>query len=363
MRTPRRRHRVLPAVLAATALVAAVSGCTRAAESTAQASDSGPAAELRLGFFPNVTHAPALVGIDEDRKFIAKELGGTKLSTQAFNAGPSAVEALLAGSLDATFIGPNPTINAFTKSNGKAIRLIAGAATGGAQLVVRKEITGPQQLKDKTIATPQLGGTQDVALRAYLAQQGLKVETTGGKDVKIANTENPQTFDAFRTGQLDGGWLPEPWASRLVLEAGGKVLVDERDLWPGGKFPTTVLIVRTEFAQKHPATVRALLRGHVAATKFLNDSPAEAKKTVNAALGRYAGKPLPEPVLERSFSQIAFSTDPAASTFPKLSKDAVAAGVAKQEFDLKGLVDLTALNEALRAAGLPTADASGLDGK
>ncbi|MBP2474105.1 NitT/TauT family transport system substrate-binding protein [Crossiella equi] len=362
MRTPRRRPRALTAALAAAALLVAA-GCSRAAESTTQSSDAGPAAELRLGFFPNVTHAPALVGINEDKKFIAKELGATKLSTQAFNAGPSAVEALLAGSLDATFIGPNPTINAFTKSNGAAIRLVAGAATGGAQLVVKPGINGPADLKGRTIATPQLGGTQDVALRAWLAGNGLKVESTGGKDVKVANTENPQTFDAFRTNQLDGGWLPEPWSSRLVLEAGGKVLVDERDLWPGGRFPTTVLIVRTEFLQKHPATVKALLRGHVAATRFLGDSPAEAKQLVNAALGKYAGKPLPGPVLERAFGQISFTTDPAAGTFPKLSKDAVAAGVAKEEFDLKGLVDLSALNEALTAAGLPAVDAAGLDRK
>ncbi|MCP3801017.1 ABC transporter substrate-binding protein [Allokutzneria sp. A3M-2-11 16] len=350
------------AVVAALALGA----CTRADGGPAEdkpIADAGPAAELRLGFFPNVTHAAALVGIDQEKGFVAKELGATKLSTQAFNAGPSAIEALLSGSLDATFVGPNPTINAFTKTKGEAVRLIAGAASGGAQLVVKPEITSVEQLRGKTIATPQLGGTQDVALRAWLAQQGLKVDTTGGNDVKVLTTDNPQTFDAFRSGQLDGGWLPEPWASRLVLEAGAKVLVDERQLWPEGKFPTTVLIVRTEFAKKHPETVKALLRGHVAAVRWINTEPAAAKKVVNASLAKNAGKPLAELVLDRAFSQIEFSFDPLAGRFPKLSKDAVAAGVTKQEIDLKGLVDVTALNEALKAGGLATVDASGLDKK
>ncbi|GAA4017850.1 ABC transporter substrate-binding protein [Allokutzneria multivorans] len=352
----------------AIALVAALalSACSRADGGPAEnkpAADAGPAAELRLGFFPNVTHAAALVGIDQEKGFVAKELGSTKLSTQAFNAGPSAIEALLSGSLDATFVGPNPTINAFTKTKGEAVRLIAGAASGGAQLVVKPSITSVEQLRGKTIATPQLGGTQDVALRAWLAEHKLKVDTTGGNDVKVLTTDNPQTFDAFRSGQLDGGWLPEPWASRLVLEAGAKVLVDERQLWPEGKFPTTVLIVRTEFAAKHPETVKALLRGHVAAVRWLNSEPAAAKKVVNAGLAKHAGKGLADSVLERAFSQIEFSFDPLAGRFPKLSKDAVTAGVTKQEIDLKGLVDVAALNEALKAAGVATVDASGLDKK
>ncbi|SDN54010.1 NitT/TauT family transport system substrate-binding protein [Allokutzneria albata] len=344
----------------------ALGACTRADGGPSEdkpVADAGPAAELRLGFFPNVTHAAALVGIDQEKGFVAKELGATKLSTQAFNAGPSAIEALLSGSLDATFVGPNPTINAFTKTKGEAVRLIAGAASGGAQLVVKPEITSVEQLRGRTIATPQLGGTQDVALRAWLAEHKLKVDTTGGNDVKVLTTDNPQTFDAFRSGQLDGGWLPEPWASRLVLEAGAKVLVDERQLWPEGKFPTTVLIVRTEFAKKHPQTVKALLSGHVAAVRWLNAEPAAAKKVVNTGLAKHAGKPLADSVLDRAFSQIEFSFDPLAGRFPKLSKDAVTAGVTKQEIDLKGLVDVTALNEALKAAGVATVDASGLDKK
>ncbi len=221
-----------------------------------------PAAELRLGYFPNVTHASAILGVEQG--LFSKELGGTKLTTQTFNAGGDAVNALLGGSLDATFIGSGPAINAFAKSDGQAVRLIAGATAGGAQLVVKPEITSPAQLKGKTLATPQKGNTQDIALKKWLGENGLTAGD-GPDDVKIANLDNPRTLDAFKQGTVDGGWLPEPWSSRLVLDAGASVLLDEATLWPNGKFPTTVLVVRTEFLQQYPDTVRALLRGHLKA--------------------------------------------------------------------------------------------------
>ena len=211
-----------------------------ASSQPAAAVAAAPAAELKLGYFGNVTHAPALVGVKEG--FIAKSLGGTKLSTQVFNAGPAAIEALNAGAIDATYIGPNPAINSFVKSQGESVSIIAGAAAGGAQLVVKPEITAAAQLKGKTLSTPQLGGTQDVALRAWLATQGYKTNTDGSGDVAINPTENAQTLKLFQDGKLDGAWLPEPWASRLVLQAGAKVLVDEKDLWEKGEFITTVLI-------------------------------------------------------------------------------------------------------------------------
>ena len=162
---------------------------------------------------------------------LARNLGNTKLSTETFNAGPAAIEALNAGAIDATYIGPNPAINSFVKSGGESVSIIAGAASGGAQLVVKPEIASAADLKGKTLATPQLGGTQDVALRAWLAKQGYKTSTDGSGDVAINPTENAQTLKLFQDGKLDGAWLPEPWASRLVLQAGAKVLVDEKDLW------------------------------------------------------------------------------------------------------------------------------------
>ncbi|MFE4836883.1 ABC transporter substrate-binding protein [Arthrobacter sp. NPDC056691] len=364
--TPKRRRTLEVALAVGLVLLISVGAIVASAvarDSNASAAPDAagtPAAELKLGYFGNITHAPALVGVKQG--FIAKELGGTKLSTQVFNAGPAAIEALNAGAIDATYIGPNPAINSFVKSKGESISIIAGAASGGAQLVVKPEIKTAADLKGKTLASPQLGGTQDVALRAWLGKQGYKTNTDGGGDVAINPTENAQTLKLFQDGKLDGAWLPEPWASRLVLQAGAKVLVDEKDLWDGsltgkpGEFPTTILIVNRKFAAEHPQTVEALLKGHVEAVKWLNDTPAAEKAAVvNAALKQDAGKALAQNVIDRSLKNIVFTVDPLAGAYKKLLQDGVDAGTTKQA-DLNGLFDLRALNtvatEKTTAAGL-----------
>jgi NitT/TauT family transport system substrate-binding protein len=307
--------------------------------------DANPAAELKLGYFGNITHAPALVGVGQG--FIAKNLGETKLSTQVFNAGPAAIEALNAGAIDATYIGPNPAINSYVKSKGESISIIAGAAAGGAQLVVKPGIGSAADLKGKTLASPQLGGTQDVALRSWLVHQGYKTSTDGSGDVAINPSENAQTLKLFQDGKLDGAWLPEPWASRLVLQAGAKVLVDEKDLWEKGEFTTTVLIVNKKFAADHPATVQALLKGNVEAVDWLNAAPAAEKASVlNAALKESAGAALQPDVIDRSLQNIVFTVDPLAGTYRKLLQDGVDAGTTKQA-DINGIFDLTALNKVL----------------
>ena len=324
------------------------------------APSGNPAAELKLGYFGNVTHAPALVGVSKG--FIADELGSTKLSTQVFNAGPAAIEALNAGAIDATYIGPNPAINSFVKSQGQSVNIIAGAAAGGAQLVVKPGISSAADLKGKTLASPQLGGTQDVALRAWLSSQGYKTNVDGSGDVAINPTENAQTLKLFQDGKLDGAWLPEPWASRLVLTAGAKVLVDEKDLWDGslsgkpGEFPTTILIVNQKFAADHPDTVKALLKGHVKSVEWLSSASAGEKATViNAALKEAAGAELKPDVIDRSLKNIVFTVDPLAGTYRKLLADGVTAGTTKQA-DISGIFDLRALNgvsnEKTSAAGL-----------
>ena len=352
--TPKRPRRlqigIAVGVLALLGAGAAVATTASRSTETAAANTAAtsPAAELKLGYFGNITHAAALVGVNEG--FIEKTLGTTKLSTQVFNAGPAAIEALNAGAIDATYIGPNPAINSFVKSNGESISIIAGAASGGAQLVVKPEIKTAADLKGKTLASPQLGGTQDVALRAWLGKQGYKTNPDGGGDVAINPTENAQTLKLFQNGKLDGAWLPEPWASRLVLQAGAKVLVDEKDLWDGaetgkpGEFPTTILIVNKKFAAEHPETVQALLKGHVAAVQRLNDTPAAERATkVNAALKDVAGKALAQDVIDRSLQNIVFTVDPLAGAFKKLLQDGVDAGTTKQA-DINGIFDLTALN-------------------
>jgi NitT/TauT family transport system substrate-binding protein len=352
---PARRPLALLALVPVAALLAACGG--NSAADTGAAGD-GRAQELRLGYFANVTHAAALIGVQEG--YLADELGETALTTQVFNAGPDEVEALFAGALDAAYIGPSPTVNAYGQSNGDAIRIIAGAASGGAQLVVREGIDGPEDLEGATLASPQLGNTQDVALRTWLTEQGLENGVDGGGDVTIAPTANSDVLNLFSAGELDGAWLPEPFASRLVLEAGGKVLVNEKDLWPDGEFVTTHLIVRTEFLEENPETVAALLRGHVRAVEFATGDAAAAKTSVNAGLEAAGGSPLGPEVLDRAWEELTVTVDPIASALAQSAENGVAAGTTEDEVDLAGIYDLRPLNTILADAGLEGVSAGGL---
>ena len=320
---------------------------SRADDGPAPAAASGagtPAAELRLGYFPNLTHATAVYG---DAEGVFEEaLGETDLSTQTFNAGPAAVEALFAGAIDATYIGPNPALNAFIKSNGEAIRIVAGATSGGASLVVKPEITDVSQLRGRSIGTPQTGNTQDIALRHYLKENDYEVDERGAGDVTIVAQENAQNLATFQSGDIDGAWVPEPWASRLVLEGGGTVLVNERDLWPGGDFVTTHLVVRTEYLRDHPQTVKALVEGSVEANRQIAADPEGAQQVVGTALAELTGKPLPPPVLDRAWAGITPTDDPIATSLATSAEHAFATGLV-DEADLRGIYDLTLLREVL----------------
>jgi NitT/TauT family transport system substrate-binding protein len=352
-----RRARILTTAVAAV-LLAALGACSRADDGSGNpgpAVDKGPAAELRLGYFPNVTHAAALIGLEKG--LFTKELGSTTLVPTQFNDGPTEVGALLGGSLDVGFIGSGPAINAYAKSKGEAVRLIAGATSGGAQLVARPDIAKPEDLIGKTVVTPALGNTQDVALKKWLVDKGLTGKVT------VANLENAQTLDAFKKGEVQAAWLPEPWSSRLVLDAGATVLLDEKELWPSGKFPTTVLIVRTQYLADHPQTVRNLLKGLVAATDFAASSKTEAQAAVNKQLKELTGKELSQQVIERAWSGIELTFDPITAQFPRLAKDSVTAGVAKEAPAVAGYADLSALNAVLKQLGKSEVDAAGLDKK
>ncbi len=351
------------AVVALVALTACSSSSTAAesssAASTRQAAPSASSAEsLRLGYFPNVTHAVAVLGVGNGT--FQQALGSTKLETSTFNAGPAAIEALLSGAVDATFIGPNPAINAFVKSNGDALRIVAGATDNGAALVVKPEINSPGDLRGRTLATPQLGGTQDIALRKWLLDNGLKVQTTGGNDVDIVNQENSLTLNLFQTGGIDGAWLPEPWASRLVLEAGGKTLVDEKTLWPDEKFQTTVLVASRQFLQDHPGTIEALIEGEIDEIGAIRADPAQAQEDLNAAIAELTGKPLPDNTIQAAFGNIEPTWDPLAGTLNAIAQHGVEAGTLSQAPDLNGIYDLTALNKVLAADGKPSVSAAGL---
>ncbi len=322
-----------------------MAGCASAAGSTPSAD---PVSELRLGYFANVTHAPALVGLEEG--LFQDALGDVKVTTSVFNAGPAAIEALTAGAIDATYIGPNPSINTFIQSAGESARIIAGAATGGAALVVRDGIDTPSDLEGATLATPQLGNTQDVALRSWLADEGFETDTTGGGDVSITPTENAQTLTLFQQGDIDGAWVPEPYASILVNE-GGKVLVNEADLWPKGQFVTTQLLVNTDFLKAHPDLVTDLLTAHVESNDLINKSPDEAKQLVKANLEELTKATIPTDVFESAWSQLTFTNDPLQSTLAEDAKHATDVGLLDPVENLSGLYDLAPLNAVLKAAG------------
>jgi NitT/TauT family transport system substrate-binding protein len=327
--------RLTPLLLAAAAVALAACGSDAA-------SGSAPSTTLRLGYFPNVTHATAIVGVEKG--IFARALGADTLKTQTFNAGPAAVEALLSGAIDATYIGPNPAINAFAKSHGEAIRIISGATSGGAALVVAPTITSAAQLRGKKIASPQLGNTQDVALRSWLADHGLKTDAQGGGDVTIVPQENAQTLETFRAGAIDGAWVPEPWVSRLVLEGGGTVLVDEKSLWPGGKFVTTHLVVATTFLKQHPDVVRRLLEGQVEANAFVNDHPEEAQQLVNAGIETLTGRKLADATIRAAWRNLTFTNDPVESSLRTSAAHAEAVGLL-EDVDLDGIYDLRLLHE------------------
>ncbi len=344
------RFRAATALIALGLMTTVMAGCAGTGTDASASGNAGSSVdEVRLGYFANVTHAPALVGVQEG--LFAGALGDdVGLTTQVFNAGPAAVEALSAGAIDAAYIGPNPAINTFIQSGGQSARIVAGAATGGAALVVRDGIDTPADLAGATIATPQLGNTQDVAARVWLKDQGFDATTSGGGDVRITPTENAQTLTLFQTGQLDGAWLPEPWVSRLIVDAGAHVLQDEAELWENGEFPTTVLLVRKDFLDQHPDAVAGLLQGHRAAVRWIADHPDEAPSVINAAIERETGKPLADAVIQRALAHVSFSVDPHAGAFETLVQNGIDAGTQKGG-SIDGLFDLTLINELLTADG------------
>ncbi|AYL38569.1 MULTISPECIES: aliphatic sulfonate ABC transporter substrate-binding protein [Streptomyces] len=316
---------------------------------------------VRIGYFGNLTHGTALVG--NKKGLFQKELGATRATYAVFNAGPSEIEALNSGSVDIGFIGPSPSINGYTKSGGKNLRIIGGSASGGVKLVVNPDkVKSLKDVRGKRIATPQLGNTQDVAFLNWAAEQGWKVDAQSGKgDVTVVRSDNKVTPDAFGAGSIDGAWVPEPTASKLVAQ-GGKVLLDEATLWPDEEFVITNIIVRRQFLEEHPKAVEAVLKASVEANKWINANPDEAKTAANEQLEADSGKALPAEVLDPAWKSIRFTDDPLAATLGAQAEHAVKAGLLEQP-DLDGIYDLTLLNKVLKAAGGSAVDDAGLGAK
>lgn len=312
---------------------------------------------MRIGYFPNITHSQAVIGMANGA--FQKELGDyVKIMPKLFNAGPSAIEAMFAGELDLTYIGPNPAINGFVKSNGEALRIIAGATSGGAGLVIRQDsgIKTATDFRKKKIASPQLGNTQDVALRNWLTKKGLKLKDKGG-DVEVVPINNPDQLTLFLKKEIHGAWTVEPWVSRLKIEGKGKLFLDERSLWSKGDFITAHVIVSKKFLDKHPDLVKKWLFAHVDLTIWINSHKDEAKKLLNDELKKITGKALPNDVLNEAFNRLKITYDPIKTSLLASAKQAFELGfLGKNPPDLTGIYDLEILNEVLKKRSLNTID-------
>ncbi len=307
---------------------------------------------VRVGAFPNITHAQAMVG--KANGAFVKALGpNVKIEWVTFNAGPAAIEALFAGAIDMAYIGPNPAITGYVRSNGEALRIVAGATSGGAALVVRNDsgINKPEDFHGKKVATPQLGNTQDVALRAWLKSHALTSVDKGG-DVQVMPMANPDQLTLFQKRSLDAAWAPEPWATRLIHEGNGRLFLDERSLWPQGQFITCHLIASTRFLHDHPDVVHNWIRAHVELTEWINRNLPEAKTILNQQIQKETGKALPVTVLDEAFGRLQVTYDPLSGSLMSAARSAFEAGfLGKQMPNLQGMYDLTLLNQVLAEKG------------
>ncbi|MGW7291543.1 ABC transporter substrate-binding protein [Streptomyces xiamenensis] len=315
---------------------------------------------VNIGYFANITHATAVIGL-QDGGLIDQELGGTGFTPSVFNAGPSAIEALNGDSIDVTFIGPNPAINGWAQSGGRNLRIVSGAASGGASLVVNPDrVSGLDDLAGKTLATPQLGNTQDVALLSYLANQGFEVDAeTGAGDVDVVRVPNSEIPAAFEGGDIDGAWVPEPTAARLVAQGAVEIL-DEGELWENGQYVVTHVIAAQSFLEEHPDVVEAIIRGVVRTNAWINEHPEEAREQFNTAIAALpGGSELPQEVLDPAFDHVEFLNDPLADSLRISAESTVNAGLL-DEVDLNGIYDLSLLNKVLAEEGQEPVSDGGL---
>jgi NitT/TauT family transport system substrate-binding protein len=335
---------------------------TTTSNSTSSVPNNNTLKTLRIGYFPNINHAQAVIGLGNGD--FQKALGkNVSVQTFVFNAGPSAIEALLAKKLDVAYVGPNPAINGYVVSGGKDLKIISGASSGGAVFVVRNDsgITSPKDFAGKKFASPQLGNTQDIALRSYLIKNGYKTTENGG-NVTVTPISNPDILTLFLKKQLDGAWVPEPWGARLVKEANGRIFLDERSLWPDGKFVTANIAASTDYLKSNPDVIKKLLAAHVNETKWINDHKDEAIKALNIQLKKLTGRTIPEDELRQAFSRLDFTYDPLKLSLFQSANNAYDLGFlakGKPHPNLSGIFDMTILNQVLTENGLKAVEGEG----
>jgi NitT/TauT family transport system substrate-binding protein len=346
---------VAAAITPIKSLVFAQSASTTTNSSTGAGSNTNSVKTLRIGYFPNINHAQAVIGLGNGA--FQKTLGkNVNVQTTVFNAGPSAIEALVAKKIDVTYVGPNPAINGYVVSDGKDLKIIAGASSGGASFVVRKDagVNSPKDFAGKKFASPQLGNTQDISLRSYLQKNGFKTTDQGG-NVAVVAVANPDILTLFLKKQLDGAWVPEPWATRLVKEANGRIFLDERSIWPGGKFVTANIAASTDYLKNNPDIISKLLAAHVNETVWINNHKEEAIKTFNTQTKKLTGKAIAEDELIQAFSRIDFTYDPLKLSLFQSANNAYDLGFlakGKPHPDLSGIFDLTLLDQVLKSKAL-----------
>jgi NitT/TauT family transport system substrate-binding protein len=347
-----RRFAALAAIGVLAASLTACGGDDKSSDSASGTDTTGGAAtddyQVKLGYFPNLTHASAIVGVDKG--YFKDELAknGASLKTFQFNSGSDTIEALLGGSLDATYIGPSPTVTAYAQSHG-GVQVISGATSGGASFIVNSDIKTPADLAGTTLATPGLANTQDIALKYWLKQKGYNVSPDGTGDLTILNQDNSETVTAFATGDIDGAWVPEPYATQLLNE-GGHLLVNEADLWPQGQFVTTQLIARTDFIKDHPDLVNDLLAAQIEANDFIASNSDDAKAEVGSFLEDVTQTAIPPKVLDPAWDELTFTNDPIANSLVESKNHAVDVGLI-EDTDLADLYNLDPINKLLAAAG------------
>lgn len=339
-------------VIVSLLLIVVLSACGASSTGSGTAT-SAPKVTLNLGYFPNLTHAAALVGVQNG--IYQKDLGSNvTIKTTTFNAGPAEITALLAKSIDIAFVGPAPAISGYTTSNGAALKVIAGAASAGTLFIVRSDenINNAADLAGKTLADPQKGGTQDVALRTYLASHGLKSTDAGG-NVTITSTDNASILQLFKTGKIDGAWMPEPWATRLLTEGKGKIFVNESALWPNGQFATTIVVARTEFANAHPDIIKAFTQGVVDSVQWIKANHDKAATIANNAIKTITGSATAANELLTAWNHVDITYDPLVGSINTQAEHSYALGFTKTKPDLKQFYNLGPLNTVLKADNLP----------
>ncbi len=330
--------RRLTIAVAMAAMVAG--GCASATERA-----RGSAEVLRLGIFPNLTHAPGFVA--QEAGIFEEVMGPTRVEVTVFNSGTDAGNALLGGSIDATYIGPGPATSLFLESDG-GVAVVSGAVSGGASFIVRKGagINGPEDLPGKKIAVPGIGNTQDIALRAWLEENGLNTNDEGG-EVLVLEIDNPELPQLFEAGELDGAWEPEPYPSLLVEQGLAEVYVDEADLWPDGQFVTTHLLVNNTYMDTHPDVVHRLVEANVRSVDFLNENPEEARAAAQAGLIEAGAPSLDQAVVDAAWEKLTFTWDPVASSLQTAAEHAFDLGYIEENpsniLDLYRLEDLNAI--------------------